>query len=106
MHGLAWANVLAAVMQTAYLAYRLEEIPIHIFFFNTPLQIPSVLLSAGFMSGILWFLNQSILDSLTKFGSMLHLLIAIPAGIFVFGASLFFLGFPDLRAVLKNFFSK
>lgn len=106
VHGLAWANVLAAVMQTAYLAFRLEEIPIHTFFFNKPLQIPSVLLSAGFMSGILWFLNQSILVSLTKFGSMLHLLIAIPAGIFVFGASLFFLGFPELRAVLKNFFSK
>ena len=36
VHGLAWANVLAAVMQTAYLAFRLEEIPIHTFSLISP----------------------------------------------------------------------
>ena len=39
VHGLAWANVLAAIMQTVYLIFRLDEIPFNAFGVNKPIQL-------------------------------------------------------------------
>ena len=102
VHGLAWSNVFAAILQTIYLAIRMDEIPVSVFFLNQPIQIPSIIFSVGVMSGTLYFSNQEILNSYTKFGSVLYLLAIIPVGVIVYGLMLLILGFPELKGLFKR----
>ena len=104
VHGLAWANVLAAIMQTVYLIFRMEEIPVNAFGVNKPIQLPSIILSTAGMSGILYFANQNFLLPSTKFGSVLYLIAVIPLGVIIYGLCLFLLRFPELKAVARKLF--
>ena len=97
VHGLAWANVLAAIIQTGYLAIRLEEIPFQALGLKQPIRLPSILLSTGLMSGVLLFANQNILVSSNKIESTLYLIAVIPFGVFIYGISLLIFGFPELK---------
>ena len=54
VHGLAWANVFAAIIQTGYLTISLEEIPFQAFGTKQPIRLPSILLSTGLMSGFIF----------------------------------------------------
>ena len=104
VHGLAWANVLAAIMQTVYLIFRMEEIPVNAFGVNKPVQLPSIILSTAGMSGILYFANQNFLIPSTKFCSVLYLISVIPLGVIIYGLCLFVLRFPELKAVARKLF--
>ena len=106
VHGLAWANVLAAIIQTGYLAIRLEEIPFQAFGLKQPIRLPSILLSTGFMSGVLYFANQNILVSSNKLESTVYLIAVIPVGAFICGISLLIFGFPELKLGLRMILRK
>lgn len=100
VHGLAWANVLAAMMQTFYLAFRLEEVSVRSIFVNRSLHLHSVLISSGVMALFIWWVNHFSMVPTTKFGSMLSLLVIIPIGAILYGIFLTLLGFPELKALV------
>ena len=101
-HGLAWANVLAAVMQTLYLALKLNVLPLR----QLGRQTFSILLSTGIMIIVLFFADHFLSFENSKLGCAVFLLCAIPVGVLTFGISFFFFGGGEIKKILKKVFKR
>ena len=100
VHGLAWANVLAAVLQTTYLIVRLDGIRLKEVFSNKPFCSYSIVVASVFMSGILWLLKYLELFSSSKQDSFIFLILAVPLGAGAYGFCLYLCGFPELKSLV------
>ncbi|MEC8419696.1 MAG: murein biosynthesis integral membrane protein MurJ [Verrucomicrobiota bacterium] len=99
-HGLALANVLAAVMQTLYLAFKLNVHPLR----QLGSQAISILLSTGIMIMVLFFAEHFLSFGNSKLDCAIFLLCAIPMGVLTFGISFFFFGGEEIKKMLKKVF--
>ena len=99
-HGLALANVLAAVMQTLYLAFKLNVLPLR----QLGRQAISILLSTGIMIMVLFFAEHFLSFGNSKLDCAIFLLCAIPMGVLTFGISFFFFGGEEIKKMLKKVF--
>lgn len=101
-HGLALANVLAAVMQTLYLAFKLNVLPLR----QLGRQAFSILLSTGIMIIVLLFAEHFLSFGNSKLDCAIFLLCAIPMGVLTFGISFFFFGGEEIKKMLKKVFQR
>ncbi len=101
-HGLALANVLAAVMQTLYLAFKLNVHPLR----QLGRQAISILLSTGIMIMVLFFAEHFLSFGNSKLDCAIFLLCAIPMGVLTFGISFFFFGGEEIKKMLKKVFQR
>ncbi len=99
MYGLAWANVISACIQTIYLAMKLNFFGIKSLLLNAGFSFPSIIISSTAMFCALWSFNQQDFWGIEKFSGVIELLIMISLGIIVYGISLAFLGFPELKKI-------
>ena len=106
VHGLAWANVLAAALQSVYLAIRLEELRLKEILSNRPFFTYSIILSTSLMALFLWVADYLYLGPVTKIECIIFLLIMIPLSVMVYGRSLFFFGFPEASSLMNRFRKK
>jgi putative peptidoglycan lipid II flippase len=103
VEGLAWANVLAAAIQTFYLAVRLQEVSIKDLLRNRPYFPYSIILSTVVLSLVLSYSDCLSFVAITKIESIIFLLFIIPVGVIIYGVSLSCLGFPEARAIVRKF---
>ena len=101
-HGLALANVLAAVMQTLYLAFKLNVHPLR----QLGRRAISILLSTGIMIIVLFFAEHFLSFGNSKLDCAIFLLCAIPMGVLTFGISFFFFGGEEIKKMLKKVFQR
>ena len=106
VHGLAWANVIAAAIQSFYLAICLEELRLKEILNNRPFFSYSIILSTGLLALFLWVADYLHLVPVAKIECILYLLFMIPLSVMVYGGSLFFFGFPEARSLVKRFRKK
>ena len=106
VHGLAWANVLAAMMQTLYLVFRLEEISFKTLLAKQPLHLFSILLSAACMALVIWFLQQNLFIPSNKIENLLYLFLTIPAGVITYGIVLVVFRFPESNKIVQKIISR
>ena len=106
VHGLAWANVLAAMMQTLYLVFRLEEISFKTLLAKQPLHLFSILLSAASMALVIWFLQQNLFIPSNKIENLLYLFLTIPAGVITYGIVLVVFRFPESNKIVQKIISR
>ena len=103
VHGLAWANVLAAMMQTLYLVFRLEEISFKTLLGYQPLHLFTILLSASTMALVVWMAQQLIFIPSNKVENLFYLFLTIPLGLVTYGACLSIFRFPEARKLIQKF---
>ena len=103
VHGLAWANVLAAMMQTLYLVFRLEEISLKTLLGYQPLHLFTILLSASTMALVVWMAQQLIFIPSNKVENLFYLFLTIPLGLVTYGACLSIFRFPEARKLIQKF---
>lgn len=101
-HGLAWANVLAAVMQTLYLALKLNVFPLR----QLGRQVFSILLSTGIMTGVLFYSDHFFSFENSKLGCAIYLFCVIPVGALTFGVCFLFFGSEEIKKMVKKVFQK
>ena len=101
-HGLALANVLAAVMQTLYLVFKLNVHPLR----QLGRRAISILLSTGIMIIVLFFADHFLSFGNSKLDCAIFLLCAIPMGVLTFGISFFFFGGEEIKKMLKKVFQR
>jgi putative peptidoglycan lipid II flippase len=106
VHGLAWANVLAAMMQTLYLVFRLEEISFKTLLAKQPLHLFSILLSAACMALVIWFLQHNLFIPSNKIENLLYLFLTIPAGVITYGIVLVVFRFPESNKIVQKIISR
>ncbi len=102
VEGLAWANVLAAIMQTFYLILRLDELSLKTLLGNQPLYLFTVLLSATCMGLIIWLAEDVLFVPGNKVENILYLFVTIPSGVLTYGIFLSILRFPESRKLIEK----
>jgi putative peptidoglycan lipid II flippase len=104
MFGLAWANVISAIFQTIYLAFKLGFFSFKSLIINADFSLRSIIVSSLVMFLVLWLVNQMEYFSSGKWNTMFGLMVTIPLGVFVYALSLVCLGFPDLKKIREKIF--
>jgi putative peptidoglycan lipid II flippase len=102
VEGLAWANVLAAIMQTFYLILRLDELSLKTLLGNQPLYLVTVLLSATCMGLIIWLAEDVLFVPENKVENIIYLFVTIPSGVLTYGIFLSILRFPESRKLIEK----
>jgi putative peptidoglycan lipid II flippase len=102
VEGLAWANVLAAIMQTFYLILRLDELSLKTLLGNQPLYLFTVLLSATCMGLIIWLAEDVLFVPENKVENIIYLFVTIPSGVLTYGIFLSILRFPESRKLIEK----
>ena len=102
VHGLAWANVLAAIMQTSYLVFRLEEISLKTLLGYQPLHLFTILLSSSTMALVVWMAQQVLFIPSNKVENLFYLFLTIPLGLVTYGAVLSIFRFPEARKLIQK----
>ncbi len=102
VHGLAWANVLAAIMQTLYLVFRLEEISLKTLLGYQPLHLFTILLSSSTMALVVWMARQVLFIPSNKVENLFYLFLTIPLGLVTYGAVLSIFRFPEARKLIQK----
>ena len=95
MIGLAWANVISALLQTCFLAMKLNVFKLKLLFTEPNFSFFSVMISSSVMFGVLWFTDQQEYFNSSKESSIMALIILIPSGVLIYGICLIFCGFPE-----------
>ncbi len=104
MFGLAWANVISAIFQTIYLAFKLGFFSLKSLIINADFSLRSIIVSSLVMFLVLWLVNQMEYFSSGKWNTMFGLMVTIPLGVLVYALSLLCLGFPDLEKIREKIF--
>jgi putative peptidoglycan lipid II flippase len=101
--GLAWANVISAILQTCYLCFRMNQLKITSLFQRNSISLPGIFLSAL----VMWFIISSVQGMMGgpqgKFDHAINLLIMIPMGLISYTGVLFLCGFPELKSLSAKF---
>lgn len=100
-HGLAWANVIAAIGQFFYLFLKTEELKIGKIVKNKPLHLTSITVAC--LGMVLLLLGMEFLMSLEngKLYDFIRILIYIPLSVICYFLLLYVTGFPEI----KDFFN-
>ena len=101
--GLAWANVISAMLQTCYLGFRMNQLKIISLFQRNSISLPYIFLSALVMFFIISFVKEMMGDPQTKFDHALNLLIMIPVGLISYTLILFLCRFPEFKSLSAKF---
>ena len=104
MFGLAWANVISAIVQTIYLAVKLGFFKSKSFVNKSDFCFRSIIVSSLVMFLVLWFVNQMEYINSGKWDSTFGLMVTIPLGVLVYAVCLIYLGFPDLQKIRDKIF--
>lgn len=102
VQGLAWANVLAAAVQTLYLAIRSDEISIKLLSGNRPFYPYPIALSTVLMSLVLWYSDYFSFSPTTKIECIIFLLCVVPLGVIIYTLGLSCFGFPEARTIARK----
>ena len=92
--GLAWANVLAAIIQLFYLCFRNKNLSSYAVFSNTSLSLSKLVLASVFMFLAILYAKQIPLFSDQKWDAFFQLLFLIFTGVLSYFSVLYFLKFP------------
>jgi putative peptidoglycan lipid II flippase len=104
MFGLAWANVISAIVQTIYLAVKFGFFKSKSFVNKSDFCFRSIIVSSLVMFLVLWFVNQMEYINSGKWDSIFGLMVTIPLGVLVYAVCLIYLGFPDLQKIRDKIF--
>ena len=104
MYGLAWANVISAMVQTVYLAVKLGFFSLKSLIINSDFSIRNIVISSLVMFLALWFVNQIGYFGSGKWTTVFGLMLTIPLGVLVYGVTLVGLGFPELQKIREKIF--
>ena len=103
VHGLAWANVIAAVFQVLFLAWKTPELRLRHSISLKPLYLLPILFGSLVMcSSIQWTRNVIDIGS-GKWSDFIYLLLLIPLGIFSYLVVLSIFRFPELAHAYNIF---
>ena len=79
--GLAWANLLAAFFQLAYLVFKNSKLSLRTVLFKKEICFPKVLIAFFFMYLVIEYFRDLIQFSESKTGIFFHLMVTIGIGI-------------------------
>jgi putative peptidoglycan lipid II flippase len=99
VYGLAWANVLAALVQTVFLFIKTREVNLSNLLKIRPLYILPVLGGSLVMCGVIEIIAIQLPVVLGKWGDLISLLVLIPTGLICYLGVLYLFQFPELRNI-------
>ncbi len=99
--GLAYANVIAAILQTSYLWFKRKETNLRQLLQFHSLQTPNIVISTFLMSLLLLYLLEIVPDTPSKAGQMASVGSMVFGGVLIYGTILWGLGLQELRNALK-----
>ena len=103
VHGLAWANVIAAVAQSFLLYWKTSDLKWSSLFKKDQLYMPSILISSCLMALLLFsFKDWSPLEY-GKGNDLVRIAGLIPLGVLTYFCSLFLAGLPEVRNLMGSF---
>ena len=104
--GLAWANVISALIQTIYLWIRLKKMDIKDTTKTPTYHVFIILFSVGLMSLLLFFAENLHDSHASKLDCIIYLCIAIPTAAIIYFLSMLFLGFPEIKEFYRIVLAK
>ena len=103
VHGLAWANVISAVFQAGFLAWRTPELRLRDSVSLKPLYLLPILMGSLVMCVSIEWVRDLFHIGPGKWSDFIQLILFIPVGIFSYLVVLFIFRFPELTHAF-NFF--
>lgn len=100
--GLAFANVLAAFLQTVFLIVMTKGFGFYELFKIRPLYFLPILSSSALMAIVLVLLSDWMQLPQNKASKILELLIQIPVGILIYCLSAYLIGLPELKKLYRT----
>ena len=103
VHGLAWANVIAAVAQSYLLYWKTSDLKWSSLLKKDQLYMPSILISSGFMALLLFLLKDWAPLEFGKSNDLVKIAGLIPLAVLTYFCSLFLAGLPEVRKLKSSF---
>lgn len=103
VHGLAWANVIAAVFQTVFLAWKTPELRLRDSISFKPLYLLPILMGSLVMCVSILWIRDLVDTGPGKSTDFIQVILFIPVGIFSYLVVLFIFRFPELTHALHFF---
>ena len=103
VYGLAWANVIAAIAQSAFLYWKTSSLKWSSLFKKDPLYMPSILISSSLMALLLFLLRDWAPFEYGKSNDLARIAVLIPMAVLTYFCSLFFAGLPEVRNLTSSF---
>ena len=101
--GLAWANVLAALFQTAFLWIKSKDLKALDLFRSRSTHLPGILISTIAMIVVLFGIESMITRDAKKLNDILVIGVSIPLGVVTYATGLLITGMPEMRKFLSRF---
>ena len=103
VHGLAWANVISAVFQAGFLAWRTPELRLRDSVSLKPLYLLPILMGSLVMCVSIEWVRDLFHIGPGKWSDFIQLILFIPVGIFSYLVVLFIFRFPELTHAFHFF---
>ena len=103
VHGLAWANVIAAVIQCFLLYWKTSDLKWSSLFRKDPLYMPSILISCCLMALLLFLLKDWAPLEYGKGNDLARIAVLMPLAVISYFCLLFLAGLPEVRNLMSNF---